>query len=113
MTTLVKKKIGSGSVRYVKYSEAKPGDTLVVGTFQGTELVPSYDKKSEVPIHTFVTEDEEIVKLNSAGQLNKLLSMVQPGTTLEVTFLGKEKFKSKDGRTLYANQFEVNELVEE
>lgn len=114
MTTIVRKKISSaGNVKFVKYSELKAGETLVVGFFQGTELVPSYDKKSQVPQHTFVDEDEKIVKLNSAGQLNAILKNVQPGAFLEVTFLGKEKIKTKDGRQVEANQFEVHELEDQ
>ena len=110
MTNFVKKKL-SGSVRYVKYSEAKPGDVLVIGTFQGTEQVPAYDpKQGLVPQHSFVDEDEQIVKLNSAGQLNYALKNATPGQMIEVIYLGKEKVKTKTGRLVEANQFEVNAL---
>ena len=112
MTTFVKQKVSIASnVRYVKYSEAKPGDVIAVGIFKGTEQVPSYDKSTTVPLHSIVSEDGEIIKLNSAGQLNKIFSLVQPETLVEVTFLGKEKFKSKDGRVLTANQFDVSQLT--
>ncbi len=112
--TVVRKKVGSsGAVRFVKFSESKPGDVLVTGTFQGTQLVDSFDGSKKVPLHTFLTEDGETVKLNSAGQLDKNLENVTPGSVLEITFLGKESFKSKDGRKLTANQFEVHELVED
>lgn len=112
--TVIRKKIGSGPVKYVKYSTAKAGDVLAVGVFQGTELVKAFDpKQPDVPQHTIVDEDETILKLNSAGQLNHLLKSVEPGSMIEVVFLGKEKIKSKTGRMVEANQFEVHELVEE
>ncbi len=112
--TIVKKKLSASAVKYVKYSEAKPGDTLALGTFKGTELVKAYDpKQPDVPQHTIIDEDGNEVKLNSAGQLNYILRNVQPGTPIEVVYLGKEKIKSKTGRVVEANQFEVNELLEE
>jgi hypothetical protein len=96
--TVIKKKIGGGSVRYVKYSEAKPGDVLAIGNFIGTELVKAYDpKQPDVPQHTILDEEGTSLKLNSAGQLNFLLKSVEAGTLIEVE----------------ANQFEVSELVEE
>lgn len=111
--TVVKKKLGA-SVKYVKYSEASPGQTLAIGTFKGTELVKAYDpKQPDVPQHTIIDEDGQEIKLNSAGQLNHILRGVSPGTTIEVVYLGKEKIKSKTGRVVEANQFEVNELCDE
>lgn len=111
--TIVKKKLGA-SVKYVKYSAAAPGETLALGVYKGTELVKAYDpKQPDVPQHTVIDEDGTEVKLNSAGQLNHILRGVSPGTTIEVVYLGKEKIKSKTGRTVEANQFEVNELVDE
>ena len=112
--TVVKKKLSASSVKYVKYSEAKPGDTLAIGTFKGTELVKAYDpKQPDVPQHTVVDEDGTELKLNSAGQLNYILKNVDPGTVIVVVYLGKEKIKSKTGRVVEANQFEVNELCED
>lgn len=114
MTQLVRKKLGSNSVNYVKYSQAAPGDTLAIGTFKGTEMVKAYDpKQPDVPQHTIIDEDGTEFKLNSAGQLNHILKNVQPGTVIEVVYLGKEKIKAKNGRVVEANQFEVNELVDE
>lgn len=111
--TVVKKKLG-GSVKYVKYSAAAPGETIALGVYKGTELVKAYDpKQPDVPQHTVVDEDGQEIKLNSAGQLNHILRGVSPGTTIEVVYLGKEKIKSKTGRVVEANQFEVNELVDE
>ncbi len=112
--TLIRKKVGSGTVKFVKYSTASPGDVLATGIFQGSELVKAYDpKQPDVPQHTIVDEDENILKLNSAGQLNYLLKNVEPGTLIEVVYLGKEKIKGKNGRMVEANQFEVHELIEE
>lgn len=111
--TVVKKKLGA-SVKFVKYSAASPGETLALGVFKGTELVKAYDpKQPDVPQHTIVDEEGQEIKLNSAGQLNHILRGVSPGTTIEIVYLGKEKIKAKNGRTVEANQFEVNELVEE
>jgi hypothetical protein len=111
--TVVKKKL-SASVKYVKYSAAKPGETVALGVFKGTELVPAFDPTApHVPQHTIIDEDGTEVKLNSAGQLNHILKSVEPGTPIEVVYLGKEKIKSKTGRVVEANQFEVNELVDE
>lgn len=110
--TVVKKKLGGSSLKFVKYSESTEGDVLALGEFLGTELVASYDKKSQVPLHKVRTEDGTVVALNSAGQLNHILKDVTPGTTIEVVFLGKESIKTKDGKRTTANQFEVNELTE-
>lgn len=111
--TVVKRKISS-VVKYVKYSEAKPGETVALGVFKGTDLVKAYDpKQPDVPQHTIIDEDGLELKLNSAGQLNHILRGVTPGTTIEVVYLGKEKIKSKTGRIVEANQFEVNELVDD
>lgn len=110
--TIVKRKI-SGVCKYVKYSLLQPGETVVIGEFKGTEMVCGY--KSTVansPQHTFIDGDGEEIKLNSAGQLNRILSSVPVGTLLEVIFLGKEQV-SLNGRTVPVNQFEVSELYDD
>jgi len=115
MTTVTKKKlVAADTVKYVKYSEAKPGQTLVVGKFLGTKQVKKFNGKEgeTVPLHTFNTDEGEIA-LNSASSLNRILDGVEPGTTLEVVFLGKESKQNKDGIKYRENTFEVNELTEE
>lgn len=110
--TIVKKRLG-GAVKYVKYSAATPGDTLAIGMFKGTEFVKAFDpKQPDVLQHTVIDEDGQEIKLNSAGQLNHIFRKVPPGTMIEVVYLGKEKIKI-NGRQVEANQFEVNELVDE
>jgi len=111
--TLVKKPVGGSTVKYVKYSEAKPGDVIATGTFAGTSFVKAYDpKQPDVPQHTIIDESGISLKLNSAGQLNYLLKNVPEGSLIEVTYLGKEKIKGKNGKLVEANQFEVHELIE-
>jgi hypothetical protein len=110
--TVIRQKVELPKAKYIKYSEAKVGQTLVLGTFLGTKMVPNFDKDAEVPSHTFET-DEGTVILNSASSLDRLLTTVEPGTPLEITFLGKEKKKNKTGKSYSQNAFEVNILVEE
>ncbi len=112
--TVLKKKLGTGTVKYVKYSAARPGETLALGEFKGTKMVPAFDPTApNVPQHTVVDDEGNELKLGSAGQLNFILKNVEPGTNIEVIYLGKEKVKTKTGRTVEANQFEVNELLNE
>ena len=111
MTTLVRKKIVAP--KYVKYSQLKAGDLAAIGIFIGTEEVDNFTKTAKVPQHTI--QDQEtgaITKLPSAGQLNWALSNVEPGTLIEVIFLGKEKIKNKQGLTVDSNQFEINTFTE-
>ena len=110
--TVIKQKVELSKAKFVKYSEAKPGQTLVQGIFLGTKMVDNYDKDDKVPSHAFQT-DEGTVILNSACSLNRLLNIVEPGTALEITYLGKEKKKNKAGKSYSQNAFEVNVLVSE
>jgi len=117
--TVVKQKVELQKPTYVKYSEAKPGQTLVVGTFLGTKMVKPYKPTNkdgsvnpDVPSHSFETDEGE-VRLNSATSLNRLLAQIEPGTPVDITFLGKEKKKSKDGDVYSENTFEVSILVEQ
>ncbi len=110
--TVVKQKVELPRATYVKYSEAKPGQTLVQGTFLGTRMVDNYDKDDKVPSHSFETDDGTVI-LNSASSLDRLLATVDAGTPLEITFLGKEKKKNKAGKSYSQNSFEVNVLVQE
>lgn len=112
--TTIKKKIELPKATYVKYSESKPGQTLVTGTFVGTTSVQKYNGGPDefVPSHVFATDKGDVI-LNSASSLDRLLAIVEPGTPLSVTFLGKEKKKSKEGKAYTQNMFEVNELYSE
>lgn len=107
---LKKVKVG-GAIRYVKFSQAKPGDVLVLGMFEGTKQVPKYKGRDgeTVPQHNFKTEDGTIVALGSAGQLNFLMRDISVGSLVEVVFLGKQEYKDRrTGKMETANQFEVN-----
>lgn len=111
--TIVKRKIeASQTKKYVKYSELKPGATVVVGQYIGSPMVPNYAKDGEVPEHQFQT-DEGITALNSAGQLNYLLTKIELGSVVEIIYLGKESITRKNGQKTKANQFEVSILEEE
>ena len=110
MTTITKVKVSTSKATYVKYSDAKPGDTLVIGTYIGTKMVPNFNKDGEVPSHQFET-DAGLTILNSASELNKLLEQVEEGSEVDVTFLGTEKLKNKKGQPYKANKFEVNLLI--
>jgi hypothetical protein len=109
--TVIKTKVALPRPTYVKYSEAKQGQTLVVGTFLGSKLVPNFNKDGEVPAHQFET-DEGLTILNSASDLNKQLEQVTEGQVVEVVFLGTEKLKNKKGQPYKANKFEVSILKE-
>lgn len=110
--TIIKKKVTSAPMKFVKYSELKPGATVVIGEYLGSPMVPNFDGDAEVPQHRFKTDDG-LVALNSAGQLNNLLSNVSVGDTIEVIFLGKESVTLKGGKKVKINQFEVSILEQE
>ena len=109
--TIIKKKVTASNIKFIKYSELKPGATAVLGEFMGSKMVPNYDGDAEVPSHRFKT-DEGIVALNSAGQLDNLLTNVAIGDTVEILYLGKEPITLKNGKKVKVNQFEVNILEE-
>jgi hypothetical protein len=111
MTTLVRKKLVAP--KYVKYSQLKAGDVVAIGIFIGTEQVDNFTRTAKVPQHTIQdTETGAITKLPSAGQLNWAMSQLEAGTMVEVIFLGKEKFKNKQGLMVDSNQFEINTFSE-
>ena len=109
--TTIKRKIELPKPTYVKYSELKPWQIAVQGTFIGTTEVNKYNGKpgEKVPCHVFDTDNGE-VRLNSAKSLDRILETVDSGLPIRVTFLGKEKKKSKDGMNYTQNNFEVSEL---
>ena len=109
MTKVIKRKIELPKRTFVKYSESKPGQTLVVGEFLGSQSVQNYQKTMEVPLHVFNTDSGEVC-LNSSRELDNLLQQVEIGQIVDVTFLGKEKIKNKAGLTLTQNKFEVSIL---
>lgn len=99
--------------KYIKYSECKPGDVLVVGKY--VETIPSvkYPANSN---HDFKTETGEIVSLNSSGQLDYFLEeklKFDKTKVVRITFAGKEEilkgpYKGKDkyGNPNTQNTFE-------
>lgn len=110
--TIVKRKVQSAPIKYVKYSEAKAGDTLVIGNYVGSPLVLNFNKDKEVPQHQFQDDEGNTVALNSAGQLDYLMKKVEIGSLVEVLFLGQEALTIK-GKKVKANQFEVSVLEED
>jgi len=123
MTELVKKKVElpASAIKYVKYSECKPGDTLVVGKYLESKMVPNFNKDGEVPLHLF--EDfytKGTLALNSSAELNRILENkhfdtskfadVKVGSWYEITYLGKEKGKTKDGKSYMSHTFQVDPL---
>ena len=111
-TQFVKTKIETPKAKYIKYSEAKKGDILVVGEFLGTKEVDNYNKDGKVPSHSFKT-DEGLVVLNSSKSLDRILAGLEAGLVLEVTFQGKTNKVSKDGKKYRQNEFEVSILEEQ
>lgn len=110
--TVIKTKVVPPKPTYVKYSEAQPGQTLVLGTFEGSKLVPNFNRDGEVPAHYFNTDDGTVV-LNSASDLNKQLQHVDEGDVVEIVFLGAEKLKNQKGQPYKLNKFEVSKLTKE
>jgi len=112
----------SGVVKYVKWTDKKAGDTLVVGEYLGEIEVPKYKGKAgeTTPAHKFKLEDGSLAQLGSAGQLNFLLRQTKEllisrqldgdvPCLVEVIFLGKDKYIDKKTKKVEeANQFEVN-----
>ena len=84
-----------GAKRYVKYSEASPGDVLVEGYYAGT-TVGKFGNQ-----YNFSTEDGQQVTLNKSGQLEYALKFVEVGEYVRVVYEGmvnlqKGTFKGKD-----------------
>lgn len=100
------------SVKYVKVSEAKPGDTLVLGSYIGAKQVDNYNKDGKVNLHSFETDDG-VTNLNGSTLLDRLLAEHTPGDVIEVVFTGKENKTNKEGKKYKQNQFEVSKLVNE
>jgi len=92
-------KVGMGSFTYVKYKEAKPGDTLAVGYYLGTKQ-GNYGLQ-----HLVRTDSGNTVVLNSSGQLNYLFeNNIAKGDYVRVDYAGEEvlkkgKFKGKSVHT--------------
>lgn len=112
----------SGVIKYLKWTDKKPGDVLVVGEYLGEVEVPKYKGRDgeTVPQHRFKLEDGTIAALGSAGQLNFILRSAretlqarqldgESPCLVEVIFLGKEEYVNKRTKKVEeANQFEVN-----
>lgn len=95
------KKVGEGNYKYVKYTEAEPGQVLAEGVYAGS-------KQGTYGIQHHFRKGDEITVLNSSGHLNYMLeNYVTKGDTVRVKYKGTEqvtkgKFKGKD-----MHQFEV------
>lgn len=111
MTTVRIKAEKPGAIKFVKISEAKPGDILVLGELVSSEDVPNFNKDGTVKLHKFNT-DTGLVGLNGSRLLDGLLDQFEIGDTIEITFLGKEPGVSKDGKKFRRNTFEVVKLTE-
>lgn len=111
MTIIRQKAEKPGAIKFVKISEAKPGDVLVLGELVSTEQVPNFNKDGEVSLHKFNT-DTGLVGLNGSKLLDGLLGQFEVGDTIEVVYLGKEPGVSKDGKKFKRNTFEVVKLTE-
>jgi len=107
-------------VTYKQYSEARPGDLLVLGRYKGARMKDGLKKDEngtpiKVPSHGFEDLDNpsKLTVLNSSKALNDLLEQVEVGSVVEVVFGGLKKFKSKEGQPMKSYEFEVSVLDEE
>ena len=96
-------------IKYVKISEYKPGDILVLGSLVSTEEVDNFNKDGKVNLHKFET-DEGVVGLNGSRVLDQLIGQFEYGSVLEITYTGKEPGVSKDGKKFKRNTFVVDQL---
>ena len=110
MTTKTKIEL-PGKVTYVKMSEKKAGETIVIGSYLGAKSQPNFNNDGMQTVHSFSTEEGE-VRLNGSRLLDTLLGQVNAGDVLEVVFTGKEPGVSKDGKKFKRNTFEVLKLEE-
>jgi hypothetical protein len=112
------KKVGQGSISYVKYAESKPGQVLVEGTYITTR------DGTYGPQHHFRTDKGDTIVLNSSGKLNKMLTdFVAKGDQVRVTYSGMTaiaagKFKGKTAHDFVvevdsSRHSEVSEEAEE
>jgi len=96
---------------YVKFSECKPGQVLVDGTYSKSEM-GNFDKLN----HIFKTSGGETV-LNSSGKLDFLVgTYLTPGMTCRVVYLGKfvllkGKYKGKESHDFELYVDDSNEAV--
>jgi hypothetical protein len=80
--------------------------TLIAGTYAGNYKKMDTFSNKEVTNHKVRTE-QGIVALSPATQLDRDLSDIKEGARVEITYLGKEPFKDKTGRTLSAHRFHI------
>lgn len=91
-------------IRYIKTTEAKPGDELVTGWYRGMTIDPKFNGQQ----HHFVTETGEAVVVNGKGQLNHILSKrVNLDDFVKVIFEGKEKLATGPKAGTEINTFKV------
>ena len=102
-------KLEAARPSYVKISEHKPGDTLVIGDYLGMKIVPGFNGEGTASLHSFNTDGGE-VRLNGNRTLDSILGTVEAGTTIEIVYTGKEPGVSKDGKKFKRNTFEVSKL---
>lgn len=118
--TIIKKKLSSDpAIKYVKYKELKQGELVVVGALTEVKMVKPFapvnykgEKNPDVPQYVFTT-DEGTVVLNSSSELNKELVHATIGDILEITFLGKENRKTKQGVPYSCFMFDVQCLIDD
>lgn len=93
--------VGSGSYKYVKYTECQEGEVIAEGHYKGT-------KQGQFGIQHLIKADGTTVVLNSAGALNKTLENdVSKGDYVRVTFLGKDVVKSGKFKNKEFNNFKI------
>lgn len=111
--TVIRKEVGSNNIKYVKYTESKPGEVIASGIFEGSVKVPGFQNRGpDVLQHSVLSDEGVSLKLRHSGQLDYKLSAIPAGAYIEVTFLGKEKVNIK-GALTDVNQFKVEILTEE
>lgn len=98
----------SGARKYFKYSECKPGDTLVsAGVYLGVE------QGTFGPIYVFKQADGQTVVLNKAAKLAMLLDKyAEPGKSLcNVFYGGMETIKkgAKAGKDAHNFDLEIDD----
>lgn len=105
--TVVRRKIVTPTIKYVKISEHKEGDILVTGKYTEIREVDNFNKDGKVNLYLFKNEDGETVALNGNKKLDENMAEVKIGETVEISFQGKRPGVNKQGKRFNTNMFEI------
>ena len=114
MATFKRIELGSGSINYIKLATKKKGDLLVESaTYLGISKVPNFNNTGMVDLHKFKDQEEKVHGINGTSILNRRLEGIQPGSILDLEFLGEADWAEKRKGMRLPYDFKVYSYVSE